>query len=110
MDAQPDISRVLREDFRHHLQAFYAGLNLAPPYHSVEKAITHLTATIKKLPPQARDELATNRARQWALYVEAFVDSGLSQKHRGIIAGAIKSGQVRALSQEYAAFLQTFVS
>ena len=29
----------LKDEFRHHLETFYAQLKLAPPYESVEKAI-----------------------------------------------------------------------
>ena len=39
-----DHTLALREEFRHHLETFYAQLKLAPPYESVEKAIRLLHA------------------------------------------------------------------
>ncbi|HSS29720.1 MAG TPA: hypothetical protein VLL06_01745, partial [Nitrospiraceae bacterium] len=46
-----DHTLALREEFRHHLETFYAQLKLAPPYESVEKAIRSLTTSIHALPP-----------------------------------------------------------
>ncbi|HKW85700.1 MAG TPA: hypothetical protein VJM82_01375 [Nitrospiraceae bacterium] len=108
--AEPDAIQVLRDNFRGHLEVFYARLKLAPPYHSVEKAIVHLTATLNVLTPEDRQRIAADPSRQWALYRQAFVESGLSQKHRGIIAGLIRSRQTGDLSSEYEPFLDAFRS
>ncbi len=110
MASQPDTIQTLREDFRHCLDFFYATLKLAPPYHSVEKAITHLTATVKAMPLEDQEQIADDPGRKWTLYLQAFVESGLSQKHRGIIAGLVRSGQVPELPAEYETFLRTFAS
>ncbi|MGH7205614.1 MAG: hypothetical protein ACREI2_05335 [Nitrospiraceae bacterium] len=106
----PDAIQVLRDDFRSRLEVFYARLKLAPPYHSVEKAIVHLTAALKALTPEERQRIATDPSRQWALYRQAFVESGLNQKHRGIIAGLIRSRQTGDLTSEYEHFLDAFRS
>ena len=106
----PDAIQVLRDDFRSRLEVFYARLKLAPPYHSVEKAIVHLTAALNALAPEERQRIAADPSRQWALYRQAFVESGLNQKHRGIIAGLIRSRQTGDLASEYEHFLDAFRS
>ena len=108
--ASPDPIQMLREEFRHHLEVFYARLKLAPPYHSVEKAIVHLTAALKAKPPEEQARLVSDAAGRWAEYRKAFAESGLNQKHRGIIAGLIKSGQTGDLPAEYEHFLSAFHS
>ncbi len=52
-----DAIQVLRDDFRSRLEVFYARLKLAPPYHSVEKAIVHLTASLNALAPEERQRV-----------------------------------------------------
>ena len=102
--------QTLREEFRHHLEIFYARLKLAPPYHSVEKAIAQLTTALKAMTPEERSRLASDPAGRWLEYRKAFAESGLNQKHRGIIAGLAKSGQTGDLPKEYDHFLQSFLS
>ncbi len=101
--------QILRDEFRHHLEVFYAGLKLAPPYHSVEKAIAHLTSALKALTPEERAKIAEDQTLRWARYRAAFVESGLVLKHRGIIAGLIRSGKV-GLPGEYRPLLDSFLS
>jgi len=111
--AQHDSSdpvQSLREEFRHHLDVFYARLKLAPPYHSVEKAILQLTTALKAMTPEERSRLVSDSAGRWLEYRKAFAESGLSQKHRGIIAGLAKSGQTGDLPKEYEHFLSAFRS
>jgi hypothetical protein len=105
-----DALQALRDEFRHQLEIFYARLKLAPPYHSVEKAITHLTASLKTMDPAECDRLASDPALRWARFKSAFVESGLNQKHRGIIAGLAKSPLVADLPPEHQHFLDTFTS
>jgi len=101
--------QALGSEFRHHLGIFYAKLKLAPPYHSVEKALAHLTATLKAMTPEERAKIVADPSLRWAQYRAAFIESGLSQKHRGIIAGLVRSGQVD-LPGEYKPFLDAFLS
>jgi hypothetical protein len=100
---------ALRDEFRRHLDTFYSGLKLAPPYHSLEKAVVHLTAGLKAMTPEERALLAVEPARKWAEYRKAFAESGLHQKHRGIIAGLARSGNT-GLPPEYQPFLDLYLS
>ena len=108
--ASSDPVQTLREEFRHHLDVFYARLKLAPPYHSVEKAIAQLTAALKAMTPEERTRLVSDPAGRWMEYQKAFAESGLNQKHRGIIAGLAKSRQSLDLAPEYDHFLSLFTS
>ena len=105
-----DSIQLLRDEFRHHLESFYASLKLAPPYHTVEKAVAHLTGRLKSMEPAERDRIAGDPGLRWAEYRRAFVEAGLNQKHRGIIAGLIRSSLLIDLPQEYRHFLDTFSS
>ena len=107
---EPDDIRCLRDDFRRHLEIFYARLKLAPPYQSVEKAIAHFTASLKAMAPDERKRIRTDPDRRWAQYRTAFVESGLHLKHRGIIAGLARSKQGLDLPAEYHRFLDAFIS
>lgn len=100
----------MREEFRRHLEVFYATLKLAPPYHTVEKAIAHLTTKLKELPLPEQAGIAADPASRWEAYRDAVIASGLNQKHRGIIAGLAKNRQALNLPPEYDAILNTFLS
>ena len=100
----------LREDFRHHLEQFYSCLHLAPPYNSVEKAIRFLSTTIQKKTSYEREQLVDHRHLKWELYERAFIESGLPQKHRGIIRGLVQSNDTTNLPHEYEIFTKPFLS
>lgn len=91
-DCQP-----LLNEFRQHLEDFYAVLHLAPPYHSIEQAIACLSALTDTKTDDQRKQLLVNPILRRELYGQAFTDSGLHKKHRGIIAG-------RARTQDLATF------
>ncbi len=101
--ARPESIEVerLRDEFRRHLETFYATLKLAPPYHSVEQALSQLTIQLNALPPAERAGLAADATRKWAQFREAFVASGLHHKHRGILAGIARTGPPADFPQEY---------
>jgi len=101
---------ALREEFRHHLEMFYAQLKLAPPYESVEKAIRSLTTLVNALPPLERARLATDATARWQHFRQAFESSGLSKKHRGIIAGLARNRSSLNLPAEYDQFLSLYLS
>lgn len=103
----PDV--LLRDEFRRHLQLFYSRLQLAPPYHSVEKALALLTTIVKALPATELQELTAEPPKRWAYYRKAFVESGLSQKHRGIIAGLARDRQALQLPEEFGALLDLYL-
>ena len=105
-----DQDLALREEFRHHLELFYAQLKLAPPYESVEKAIRSLTTSIHALPPSERARLATDTTARWQHFRQAFESSGLSKKHRGIIAGLARNRSGLNLPDEYDQFLNLYLS
>jgi hypothetical protein len=106
--SQPDLTQVLREEFRSHLQTFYAQLKLAPPYESVEKAVRALTTALHGLPIAQRTRIAEDSALKWEQFRLAFETSGLSRKHRGIIAGLAGHGKTFSLPPEYEHFLSLF--
>lgn len=91
----------LRDEFRGHLDLFYSRLKLAPPYDSVEKALGSLTATLKAIPSEELQRMRMDTAQRWTYFRRAFVDSGLIQKHRGIIAGLARSGVPHDLPPEF---------
>lgn len=103
MSHNRDIGPVesLRNEFREHLDMLYDRLKLAAPYDSVEKALAHLTTTLKAMPPEELQTLSTNSRQRWTRFRQAFVESGLSLKHRGIIAGLVRSGQPLDLPPEF---------
>jgi hypothetical protein len=106
---QTDHTLALREEFRHHLETFYAQLKLAPPYESVEKAIRSLTTSVHALPPLERASLATDATARWQHFRQAFKSSGLSKKHRGIIAGLARNRSNLNLPAEYDQFLNLYL-
>jgi hypothetical protein len=105
----PDHILALREEFRRHLETFYARLKLAPPYESVEKALRSFTTSVHALPPLERAGLATDGAAQWRHFCQAFESSGLNKKHRGIIAGLARNRSDLDLPAEYDQFLSLFL-
>ncbi|HET6675909.1 MAG TPA: hypothetical protein VFG71_11235 [Nitrospiraceae bacterium] len=99
---------ALGDEFRRHLQLFYSRLKLAPPYDSVEKAVRQLTTSIKTLSSDDQRRLVSDEAFRWAHYRRAFIDSGLSQKHRGIIAGLARQRDALDLPPEFDHFLNVY--
>jgi hypothetical protein len=101
--------KLLQDEFRRHVQTFYGGLQLAPPYESVEKAVRHLTAAVKALPEQEQQRLLTDSSLRWEQYRQAFAESGLSHKHRGIIGGLARRRHTLRLPPEYESWLDLYV-
>ncbi|MBK9307469.1 MAG: hypothetical protein IPM58_10375 [Nitrospira sp.] len=106
--ATPDEFHALKTEFRHHLDTFYAGLKLAPPYESVEKAVRTLTTTVHGLPIEEQTRVLTDPVLRWRQFQRAFEASGLSKKHRGIIAGLVRDRSAVSLPAEYDHFLEFF--
>jgi hypothetical protein len=100
--------QALREEFRRHLEIFYARLRLAPPYESVEKAIRTMTAAVCALPKEEQTRILADPALQWERFRLAFETSGLLKKHRGIIAGLARKRSALDLPAEYDHFLNLF--
>ncbi|MGC3975263.1 MAG: hypothetical protein QM771_12900 [Nitrospira sp.] len=110
LNAEQGRSRSLRDEFRRHLDVFYSRLKLAAPYDSVEKALGTLTTTLKALPPEELQHVGMDQTQRWAHFRQAFVDSGLIQKHRGIIAGLARSGAPLDLPPEFDPLLDLYRS
>lgn len=106
--SQPEVTQALREEFRSHLEMFYAQLKLAPPYESVEKAIRALTTAVHALPTAEQARIAGDSALKWDQFRQAFESSGLSKKHRGIIAGLAQNRAGLNLPADYDRFLSLF--
>ena len=109
MAAQDSPDTLLREEFRRHLQLFYSRLKLAPPYHSVEKALVLLATILKTIPATELQQLAAEPPLRWAYYRKAFVESGLSLKHRGIIAGLARDRRALELPEELDILLDLYL-
>lgn len=103
-----DPIHVLRQEFRGHLEQFYAHLNLAPPYHSIEKAVQHLSNTLRTKPEEFRQGLLQDATNKWAFFQEIFSASGLQKKHRGIIQQLTLSSSYSIASSESLRFLRNF--
>jgi hypothetical protein len=106
----PDPVQAVRDDFRRHLELFYAGLKLAPPYHSVEKAVATLTSNLNAMSLEDRAGIADDPGRRWLEYRKAFVESELHRKHHGIVVGLIRSRQTAELPPEYSAWLEVYTN
>ena len=100
---------ALKAEFRHHLETFYAGLQLAPPYESVEKAIRTLTTMIHGLPIEEQTRILADPGLRWQQFRQAFDASGLAKKHRGIITGLARNRSAFNLPAEYDHFLNLFL-
>ncbi len=99
---------ILRQEYRAHLERFYACLNLAPPYHSIEKAVQHLSNTLRTKPETFRQTLLEDPQKKWPLFEEIFKASGLSRKHRGIIIQLAQAHSLSSSSEESLRLLSVF--
>ena len=100
----------LRNEFREHLEMFYARLKLAAPYDSVEKALAALVTRLNALPAEEVAALSTDTTRRWIHFRQAFIESGLNLKHRGIIAGLARSRNSLNLPPEFDHLLTLYTS
>lgn len=99
--AQQEIGvQAIREEFRTHLENLYSHLHLAPPYHSVEKAIQLLSNTLRTKPTQFHRALETDADFKWDFFREIYLGSGLDRKHRGIISNFMKSQSSEKMPDE----------
>lgn len=75
----------LEADFRQRVTLFYRSLQITPPYHSVEKALQTLRDRLKSLPEPDLRAAAADPASTDSFFGQAFLESGLAKKSRGII-------------------------
>jgi hypothetical protein len=112
--AAPSVSATeirvsLEAIFRERIAIFYRALQVTPPYHSVEKAILALREVMSALELPALQRLSVDEASLGALFTQIVSDSGLAQKHRGIIRGLLRNGQIE-LPQECRSFANAYRS
>ncbi len=100
----------LRQEFRGHLEEFYTHLNLAPPYHSIEKAVQHFSNTLRTRSEEFSQRLLQDPSKKWAVFQEIFLASGLQKKHRGIIEQLALSHSALADAPESRRFLENFAT
>jgi len=103
-----DAIQILRQEFRTNLETFYADLNLAPPYHSIEKAVQHLANALRTKSESVQQALLTDSEKKWPLFEEIFHASGLTRKHRGIIIHLAQTPLLSASHEESRRFLRIF--
>lgn len=108
VSTQPDPIESLKDEFRRHLDLFYAKLQLAPPYESVEKAVRTLTSAVHAMPREEQLRVASDSSARWEQFRAAFETSGLAKKHRGIISGLVRNRSSLDLPTEYDHFLRLF--
>ena len=78
-----DPSQILKEEFRRHLEIFYAHLKLAPPYESVEKSIRMLTTIVHALPKDEQVRIVSDPTLRWQQFAQAFMHQGLRRSIGG---------------------------
>lgn len=110
LPAEPDPIQALKDEFRQHLETFYARLKLAPPYESVEKAVRALTSDVHALPTEEQTRIMADPIARWEQFQLAFHKSGLAKKHRGIIAGLARNRASLELPADYDRFLDQFIA
>ncbi len=108
LPTQSDQFHALKDEFRRHLETFYAGLKLAPPYESVEKAVRTLTTLVHARSTEEQGQILSDPTERWLMFRLAFEESGLAKKHRGIIAGLARNRSSLNLAPEYDHFLDLF--
>jgi len=106
-----DSVTILQDDFRYHLERFYTLLHLAPPYHTIEQAIRHLSREVTEKSECEQQALIRDHSLKWQFYAQVFLHTGLPLKHRGIIQGLLKRSALPTLPEEYRQhFLQSLCS
>ena len=104
-----DVQKLVAE-FRKNLESFYQRLHLAPPYHSIEKALSYLATRFQQHTPEEQHQITTDPASKWKLFQEAVVQSGLNRKHRGIITGILRSQNPNTIPEDQRYLEQPFLT
>ena len=95
--------------FRKHLESFYRSLQLAPPYHSIEKALSVFFVEFRTKSAEEQAQMHSNHPLLLELYLKAFRESGLNKKHRGIIMGLVNKTSPATLPKEHQYLLNEFI-
>lgn len=102
--------KVLLNEFRAHLEEFYKNLKIAPPYNSMEKAITSLSILVSEKPDDQQQQIAEDLEMRCKFYHQAIVNSELHKKHRGIIASLAQSQNFENFPKVQQSLLQSFLN
>lgn len=97
----------LEAEFRQRVTLLYRALQITPPYHSVEKAQLALRDRLKVLPEPDLRAAAAGSSSLDSLFSRVFIESGLAQKHRGIITRLL-ADRPELLPPECRPFLDAF--
>jgi len=84
-----ELRSLLESDFTHRVTLFYRSLQITPPYHSVEKARLALRERLKALPESDLRAAADEASSRNRFFAQAFIESGLEKKSRGIITALL---------------------
>ena len=63
----PDAQKLVAE-FLLNLESFYRRLQLAPPYHSIEKALSYLATRFQQHTPEEQRQITTDPTSKWKLF------------------------------------------
>ena len=75
-----------------------------------KKALVSLVTRLNALPPDEVAKLSTDATQRWEHFRQAFIESGLNLKHRGIIAGLARSRESLDLPPEFDHLLTLYTS
>ncbi len=103
-----DECQPLLDECRRNMEAFYAALHLAPPYHGMEQTLLRLSALFNTHPAEERKRLLNNEVSRCPLYLRAFTESGLHTRHRGIIARQARTDDLAAFPDTLRYLLEPF--
>ncbi len=102
--------KTFTTELRENLELFYQCLQLAPPYHSVEKALACLATRLQNQTTDEQHQMSHEDTMKWKIYLEAIIESGLNKKHRGIIAGLLREQDLTFLPESIRYLKEPFLT
>ena len=105
----PDTQKLVTE-FRLNLESFYQRLQLAPPYHSIEKALSYVALRFQQHTSEEQHRITNDSTSKWKLFQEAVVESGLNRRHRGIITRILRSQNPDSIPEDQRYLEQPFLT
>lgn len=105
----PEVQPFITE-LRENLELFYQCLQLAPPYHSVEKTLAYLATRLQNQTTDEQHQISKKDTFKWKIYLEAITESGLNKKHRGIIAGLLREQDLTFLPKSIRYLKEPFLT
>lgn len=102
--------KAFTTELRENLELFYQCLQLAPPYHSVEKALACLATRLQNQTTEEQQQMSLENTMKWKIYLEAIIESGLNKKHRGIISGLLREQDLTFLPESIRYLKEPFLT